>query len=569
MSTEQVDQGIRDLFTRHGRYIVETVLGKGAMGQVVLARDTKLGRRRVAIKVIRPELLLKKMIRARFMAEAQITAVLECQNIVKVYDVDEFEQSLFITMELLGGGTLTEHMETFGALEPRQAVQITLDLLNALRVAHGYINPDGKARPVIHRDIKPDNLMLSSTGVVKLADFGIAQADIGSTRHTKVGATMGTWGYMSPQQKRDAMTSDARDDIHAVGVLLWMVLSWETGVCEVPGGDSFWRTVNDPGRFDAIPDILKPIIIRATASEREDRYQIVEEMTFALTGVLDSLPALSLDAPKFGTAPMHEPEHRHLTIIPGECGIDDSQMAADSSLSQGSQSSSSAGGLGSAVGASQLPSRIPPPTSAVKSTYDSERIEFGTMVGSEETKDAPKKSSLPSLMILAALFFTTLGVGLWALRYDFGKEDVVETPKTVAVPLQEVQVEEPAVTEIVAVAAPVKTKVKPPSKSKVKATKVEVAAPETSPIEMARVLLRVTEAEGDQIDKGVAVTLEGDGEAIRLTSSKTSAMVPMGTSYKATFVFGGGKTQTLGELPIDSKMVTIQCDWLMYKCRKL
>ncbi|MCZ4549506.1 serine/threonine-protein kinase [Gordonia rubripertincta] len=189
-----------------GRYRLRGLLGHGGMGDVYDAWDERL-RRPVAVKVLRPEFADKADIRIRFESEASTAATLNHPNVVSVYDSGEDRGVPYIVMERLPGRTLSEEIEA-GPLPPDRVRAILSDVLSALAAAH--------AAGILHRDIKPGNVLFSATGIVKVGDFGIAKT--ADSAHTTTGEVLGTVAYLSPQ-RIEGRPATAGDDIYAVGVV--------------------------------------------------------------------------------------------------------------------------------------------------------------------------------------------------------------------------------------------------------------------------------------------------------------------------------------------------------------
>jgi serine/threonine-protein kinase len=202
-----------------GRYQVGELLGYGGMAEVHRGRDLRLGRD-LAIKMLRTDLARDEEFQERFRREAQNSAALNHPAIVAVYDTGEEvsvtgERLPFIVMELVDGGTLKEVLAHEPRLPWRRALEIIADLCAALEFSHRH--------GIIHRDIKPGNVMITQNGQVKVMDFGIAQALAGATTMTQTGALIGTAQYISPEQARGE-PSDARTDVYSVGCLLFELL---------------------------------------------------------------------------------------------------------------------------------------------------------------------------------------------------------------------------------------------------------------------------------------------------------------------------------------------------------
>ncbi|UCF80443.1 MAG: serine/threonine protein kinase [Acidobacteriota bacterium] len=200
---------------KFGRYKVMRLLGEGAMGGVFEARDPVIGRT-VALKVIRPELLASEEHRARFFREAQAAGKLSHPHIVTLYDMgkDTATGANFLSMEHLPGGSLRDRMKKGKPMPAEEAASYAASLLEALEHAHEH--------GIVHRDVKPENLLFSSKGTLKLADFGIARPE--ASHLTQTGEILGTPYYMAPEQILGKPT-DGRADLFAAGVILYEMLS--------------------------------------------------------------------------------------------------------------------------------------------------------------------------------------------------------------------------------------------------------------------------------------------------------------------------------------------------------
>ena len=197
--------------TLSGRYVLRSQLGKGGMAVVLRAFDKRLQVER-AIKLLQPHLSMHEQIRSRFEIEASTMAKLHHRHIVTIYDIANDENMVYMVMELLPGGSLMDRVERHGVLHPRHAVCATIDMCRALHHAH--------ENNVIHRDVKPHNVLISDKGVIKVTDFGIARLDDGTTGMTRTGAVMGTVAYMAPEifeQKEYGVEVD----MWSIGVILY------------------------------------------------------------------------------------------------------------------------------------------------------------------------------------------------------------------------------------------------------------------------------------------------------------------------------------------------------------
>ena len=201
--------------TFDGRYRILRRLGVGGMANVYLAEDGELDRR-VAIKILNDRYATDDLFVERFRREAKSAAALSHPNIVSIYDRGEAEGTYYIAMEVIEGRSLKELIRANGRLRPAQAVSYTRQILSALRFAH--------RSGIIHRDIKPHNILVGPEERLKVTDFGIARA--GASQMTEAGSIMGTAQYLSPEQARGAEVSGA-SDLYSVGVVLYEMLTGE------------------------------------------------------------------------------------------------------------------------------------------------------------------------------------------------------------------------------------------------------------------------------------------------------------------------------------------------------
>src|SRR3954449_355487 len=200
------------------RYRIEREIAHGGMAEVYLARDESLDRL-VALKALFPEYARETSFVERFRREAQAAANLNHPNIVAIYDWGQQSGTYFIVMEYVEGRSLSDIIRTDGPLHPRRSAEITADVAAALGFAH--------RNGVVHRDVKPGNIIISPSGQVKVADFGIAQAITGGAdQHnlTQAGAVMGTATYFSPEQAQGKPV-DPRSDLYSLGCVLFEMLT--------------------------------------------------------------------------------------------------------------------------------------------------------------------------------------------------------------------------------------------------------------------------------------------------------------------------------------------------------
>jgi eukaryotic-like serine/threonine-protein kinase len=198
-----------------GRYRVTSTIAHGGMATVYLGVDTRLDRT-VAIKIMHAELAADEDFVARFIREARSIAQLSHPNVVSVYDQGSDGHHLYLAMEYVRGRTLRHLLTERGKLSPRESLDIIESVLAGLAAAH--------QAGIVHRDVKPENVLLAEDGRVKVADFGLARSMTGTSNHTKTGVLMGTVAYLAPEQVTDS-ASDARCDVYAAGVMLFELLT--------------------------------------------------------------------------------------------------------------------------------------------------------------------------------------------------------------------------------------------------------------------------------------------------------------------------------------------------------
>lgn len=255
-----------------GRYLVDELVGIGGMANVYKATDVSNGRV-VAIKILRDEYVQNQELLRRFKNESKAVALLSHQNIVRVYDVNFSDKVNYIVMEYIDGVTLKEYIEHKGVLGWKEAVYFTVQILRALQHAHD--------NGIVHRDIKPQNIMLLKDGSIKVTDFGIARF-ARSGMHTMTDKAIGSVHYISPEQAKGEVT-DNRADLYSVGVMMYEMLAGrlpfeaESAVSvaikhieEVPRS---LRSVNPD-----IPEALESIVLRAMQKDADNRYNSAAEM---------------------------------------------------------------------------------------------------------------------------------------------------------------------------------------------------------------------------------------------------------------------------------------------------
>jgi eukaryotic-like serine/threonine-protein kinase len=283
-----------------GRYRVMRKLGAGGMADVYLAEDEELGRR-VAIKILNDRHANDESFVERFRREAKNAAGLSHPNIVSIYDRGEAEGTYYIAMEYLDGRTLKELLIARGPMPIADAIHHTRQTLNALRFAH--------KKGVVHRDIKPHNVMVDGDGRLKVTDFGIARA--GASQMTEAGAIVGTAQYLSPEQARGAAV-DQRSDLYSIGVVLYEMLTGNVPFTGESPVEIAMKHLSDTPRPPSsirpeIPPDLDMVVLRALAKNPDDRFQTAEEMDAELAHIADGGSVTAITAVLSGTSLANAP----------------------------------------------------------------------------------------------------------------------------------------------------------------------------------------------------------------------------------------------------------------------
>jgi eukaryotic-like serine/threonine-protein kinase len=285
------------------RYELGEVIGRGGMAEVHEGQDLRLGRR-VAVKILRPDLARDPSFQARFRREAQSAASLNHPNIVAVYDTGEDQLAPsadepgavvpYIVMEYVDGMTLRELMSSGRRLLPERAMEIADGTLAALDYSHRH--------GIVHRDIKPGNVMLTRGGDVKVMDFGIARAlaDSGQTM-TATSAVLGTAQYLSPEQARGEMV-DSRSDIYSTGCLVYELLTGRPPFMGDSPVSVAYQHVSEqpvpPSQLDpSVPATIDAIVLKALAKRPENRYQSAADMRSDVERAIAGLPVTAAIAP--------------------------------------------------------------------------------------------------------------------------------------------------------------------------------------------------------------------------------------------------------------------------------
>jgi len=273
--------------TTVSHYKILEKIGGGGMGVVYRARDLKLDRF-VALKFLPPELTLDPEAKGRFVHEAKAASALQHTNICTIHDIDETDDgSLYIVMDCYEGESLTSRIAT-GPMQVKGAVDVALQVASGLSKAH--------EKGIVHRDIKPGNVFITTDGTVKILDFGLAKLAGGQTRLTRPGSTVGTAAYMSPEQAQ-GMDVDERTDIWSVGVVLYEMLTGKLPFRGEHEAALLYSIVHEEPqglvsvRAD-VPRSVAAIIEKALQKECSRRYQSMKQMVSDLKSAL--VPVLEL-----------------------------------------------------------------------------------------------------------------------------------------------------------------------------------------------------------------------------------------------------------------------------------
>ncbi|MGH2734347.1 MAG: protein kinase domain-containing protein, partial [Actinomycetota bacterium] len=274
-----------ELTTLAERYVLESLVARGGMAAVWKARDDVLARP-VAVKILHPHLAEDEAFLERFRFEALAAARLAHPNIVAIYDTgtdggpEDAGEQHFIVMEFCGGGSLADHLAERGPMEPDGIRAVGAAVCEALGYAHRI--------GVVHRDVKPANVLITGDGSLKVADFGIAKAAFAAGDITTTGSILGTVTYLSPEQLRGS-EPDARSDLYALGVTLYELVTGRPPFVEETQMATAMKHLREqpaPSRSvrGGIPRSLDQVIMKALAKDADDRYQSAEEMRTALEG---------------------------------------------------------------------------------------------------------------------------------------------------------------------------------------------------------------------------------------------------------------------------------------------
>ncbi len=322
-----------------GRYLATERLGEGGTAEVWRAWD-RHSERWCALKVLFKRFAEKKSARRRFIEEGRMVIRLNHRNVIEAWDLVEDAVQPFLVMEIAEGGSLRDWVRRHGPMPPRLAVDAAIQISKGIGAAHEM--------GVIHRDVKPHNILLTRNGLCKVTDFGIAQLirqdgttdvpDWTKTHLNESRSIAGTRGYMAPEQRTNGLAADQRTDVYGIGATFYTLL---TGRVDT----NLFAVDQDPGLMEGVHPHLVPVVVQATKFRAEERYQNVRDLRRALFDTRDLLPSVPPGSP--GLAPQLAPE---------VSGPNDSRYSDPSTHHSGSTS----GGFGSLPPGSLPPRSLPP-----------------------------------------------------------------------------------------------------------------------------------------------------------------------------------------------------------------
>lgn len=278
-----------DQLTAVGRYQLVEIVGQGGMALVYRGYDAELDRP-VAIKLLADNLAADDSFRRRFLREARMAGRLAHPNVVQVYDSGEVDRRPYIVMEYVEGETLADLLHRRGRVPPAEAVELVVQVCAGLHHAHGA--------GLVHRDIKPQNLLLRRDGTVKIADFGIARS-AHATKLTEIGSILGTAAYLAPEQAVGETVTPAAD-LYSVGVVLYQLLTGQTPYTAETLGQLLLLRQEQPIRpvrdvVGTVPTALEDVIMRCLARMPEYRPSSALALAEALASTMPELPTRPLD----------------------------------------------------------------------------------------------------------------------------------------------------------------------------------------------------------------------------------------------------------------------------------
>jgi eukaryotic-like serine/threonine-protein kinase len=397
------------------RYEILGLIGVGGMGSVYRARDREL-EELVALKMLRKDLVSTPGILDRFRREVKLARRVTHRNVARVFDIGEHHGDRFLTMELVDGESLGALVAREGALPPARVVEIVSGICAGLTSAH--------AAGVVHRDLKPDNVLLAADGRVVLTDFGIARAFTEAGAGSTMGLLVGTPAYMAPEQVEGRRDIDAGADIYALGVVLYELLTGRRAwPGEAPLAVAAARLLADPPDprrvCPELPSAVSALVLKCMARRREDRFPTVEAIVAALSSITwTSLPPVAAPAspPPRAVAPSAAKTDKTVAVLPfrNAGSPEDDYLAAELtddlidslSMTRGLKVRSRGVVLGY-QGASQDPREI------------------GRDLGVQVVVEGSVRRARDRVRISARLISVADGFQLWAKRFDRPEQEVL------------------------------------------------------------------------------------------------------------------------------------------------
>lgn len=398
-----------------GRYEIVGLLGVGGMGSVYRARDRELDEI-VALKVLRKDMAGTPDMVDRFRREVKLARRVTHRNVARVYDIGEHEGDVFLTMEYVDGQTLSGLIGN-GPVDVSRAVEVASAICAGLAAAH--------AAGVIHRDLKPDNVLVSRDGRILVTDFGIARVvcDPGSPSAT-AGMVVGTPMYMAPEQLEGAVDIDGRADLYAFGAMLYELLCgtppWAGPSPIAIASARLYRPPPDPrATRPELPESIARLILRCMARNREDRYASVDRVAAELSSITlpapRSGPTEVRPAPKASADP-EEPTEKSIAVLPfRNAGAPGDDYLADGLTEDLIDSLSMTRGLRVRSRSSVM---------ALKGVDEDPR-ELGRKLNVQVVVEGSVRKAAARLRISARLISVADGFQLWARRFDRSEADVL------------------------------------------------------------------------------------------------------------------------------------------------
>jgi serine/threonine protein kinase len=297
--TDRAGPGVGETF---GGYTIESLLGRGGMGAVYLAKHERLGRK-VALKVISPELAHDADFRARFLRESQLAASLDHPNVIPIYDADEFDGVLFLAMRYVDGPSLQASLRARGSLSPKETLHIAEQIGGALDAAHDA--------GLVHRDVKPANILIAEPGRhAYLCDFGLAR-HTSSQGMTRTGFFLGSIDYCAPEQIQ-GLAVDGRADVYSLGCVVFHCLTGQPPYRRETEFAVLNAHINEPAPAASTlrPDLprgIDGVIVTAMAKHREVRFATAGQLAAALHGALERKEMPGEEATRPAPTPVTQP----------------------------------------------------------------------------------------------------------------------------------------------------------------------------------------------------------------------------------------------------------------------